>query len=189
MKNFVVGIFFTLIALAVGGWWCLKQGYVNFAADQKPSFVEEKVAMAAVDASMDRRAPEAKNPVEPTEENLVAGAKLYLDHCAGCHGLPSNPESEFARSFYPPVPEFFKEAPDMSDSQNFYAIQHGIRWTGMPAWSKTLTDAQIWQVATFLANTEKLPPAARKILGPQEGTTPAPVQMSPNMKMGMKSNR
>ena len=185
MRNFVVGILFALVALAAGAWWCVKQGYVNFAADQKPSFVEEKFGMAAVDASTDRRAPEGKNPLTPTEENIAAGAKLYLDHCAGCHGTPSNPESEFARSFNPPVPEFFKDAPDMSDNQNFYIVQHGIRWTGMPAWDKTLSAPQIWQVVTFLANVEKLPPAAQAILGPQAAAAPAPAPMQMQMKMPM----
>jgi mono/diheme cytochrome c family protein len=185
MRNFIFGILFTLIALAAGGWWCVKQGYVNFAADQRPSFVEEKIAMDAVDASMDRRAPEGKNPVTPTEENVAAGAKLYLDHCGGCHGVPSNPESAFGRSFNPPVPGFFKDPPDMSESQNFYAIRHGIRWTGMPAWSKTLTDSQIWQIVTFLGNIQKLPPAAEKVFGPQAGETPAPPPMRMPAKMPM----
>jgi mono/diheme cytochrome c family protein len=196
MKGFVVGILFTLIALGAGAWWCVRQGYVNFAADQKPSVLEEKFAMAAVDASTDRRAPDTKNPVAPTEENLAGGAKLYLDHCAGCHGLPSNPESEFARSFNPPVPEFFQDAPDMSDSQNFYVIQHGVRWTGMPAWNKTLSGQQIWQLATFLANVGKLPPAAQKVLAPPDGsasppapaTAPAPMKMPMDMKMSMPMN-
>jgi thiosulfate dehydrogenase len=183
MRNFIVGILFTLIVLIVGGWWCVKQGYMNFAADQKPSFVEEKVAMTAVDASMDRRAGDAKNPVAPTEENIAAGAKLYLDHCAGCHGVPSNPDSTFPRSFNPPVPEFFKDAPDMSDSQNFYAIQHGIRWSGMPAWNKILSDAEIWQIAAFLDNVEKLPPAARGVFEPDAGAAPAPPPKPMTMPM------
>jgi mono/diheme cytochrome c family protein len=183
MRGFVLGILFTLIALVAGGWWCLKHGYVDFAADQKPSAAEEKISMDAVDASTDRRAPEGKNPVEPTEANIAAGAQLYLDHCAGCHGLPSNPASVFARSFNPPVPEFFQDAPDMSDRQNFYIIQNGVRWTGMPAWNKTLSDTQIWQLATFLANVEKLPPAAQKVFGPQPANAPVPMHMAPGMKM------
>ncbi len=183
MRNFILGILFTLIAVVVGGWWSVKQGYVNFAADQKPSLVEQKVAMAAVDASMDRRAGEGNNPVTSTEENIAAGAKLYLDHCGGCHGVPSSPESEFARSFNPPVPEFFKDAPDMSDSQNFYAIQHGIRWSGMPSWGKTLSDVEIWQIATFLNSVNKLPPAAQEIFGQQAGAAPAPMPKPMNMPM------
>ena len=122
--------------------------------------------MGAVDASTERHAGERKNPAPATEENLVAGAQLYLNHCAGCHGVPSNPDAPFARSFYPPVPAFFKDAPDMPENQNFYIIAHGVRWTGMPAWNKTLTEAQIWQVVTFLSNIEKLPPAASKVFEP-----------------------
>jgi mono/diheme cytochrome c family protein len=193
MRGFLLGIIFTLIVLAAGGWWCVKQGYMDFAADQKPSWAEEKVAMAAVDASTDRRASDAKNPVEPTETNVTAGAQIYLDHCAGCHGVPSNPDSTFARSFNPPAPEFFQDAPDMSASQNFYIIQHGIRWTGMPAWGKTLSDTQIWTLCAFLDNTEKLPAAAQKILAPPSASAPAPMppdmKMPPGMKMDMKSDR
>jgi hypothetical protein len=47
----------------------------------------------------------------------------------------------------------------------------------MPAWSKTLSDLEIWQIATFLDNADKLPPAAQKIFGPQEGASPMPMSM------------
>jgi mono/diheme cytochrome c family protein len=168
MKNFVYGVAATLLVLIVGGYLYLIRGYVDIAADQPPSSFERRLVMRAMDAAAERRAPEQKNPVPPTEENLVAGAKLYLDHCAGCHGVPSNPSSQFSRSFYPPTPGFFKRAPDMPDNQNFYIVQHGIRWTGMPAWSRILSDEQIWQLATFMSHIEKLPPAARKVLEPAE---------------------
>ena len=175
MRNFVFGIVVALIALVAGGWFLLEKGYVDFAADQRPSYLESKLAMGAVDASTDRRATEQKNPVAPTEENVVAGAKLYLDHCAGCHGVPSNPDSQFAHSFYPPVPGFFKDAPDMPENQNFYIIKRGIRWTGMPAWNRTLNDTEIWEVVTFLSGIGKLPPAAQNVFGPAPATPPMPM--------------
>jgi len=181
VKNFLLGILFALVAAIVGGWFALRQGYVDFAADQRPSFVETKLSMAAVDAYTDRRAPEQKNPISPTEENIAAGAKLYLDHCAGCHGVPSNPNSQFARSFYPPAPGFFQDAPDMSEGANFYIIRHGIRWTGMLAWGNTLTDTQTWQVVTFLRNIGKLPPAAQKVFGAIQQS--APMAMPNGMQM------
>ena len=181
MKNFLLGILFALVATIVGGWFALRQGYVDFSADQRPSFVETKLAMAAVDASTDRRAPEQKNPILPAEDNVAAGAKLYLDHCAGCHGVPSSPDSQFAKSFYPPAPGFFQDAPDMSEGANFYIIRHGIRWTGMPAWGNTLTDTQTWQVVTFLSNIGKLPPAAQKVFGTSQQS--APMAMPKGMQM------
>lgn len=170
MRNFVLGILFTLIVLVATGIWYSRTGRVNFEADQPPSPFERWFAGGASDASTERHAPRVKNPVPPTEENITAGAQLYVNHCAGCHGTPSNPDSPFARSFNPPVPRFFKHPPDMPENQNFYIAKYGVRWTGMPAWDKTLGDEQIWQIITFLSHIEKLPPAATKTL---EGTSSA----------------
>jgi mono/diheme cytochrome c family protein len=164
MRAFLLGIIAAIVALFVIGLIVLKTGRVDFSADNPPSDAEKHFAMSAVDASTDRHAPEVKNPLPANEASLVSGAELYMNHCAGCHGLPSNRDSLFAHSFNPPVPVFFKNAPDMAENQNFYIIQHGIRWTGMPAWNKTLNDTQIWQLVTFLSNIEKLPPAATKKL-------------------------
>jgi mono/diheme cytochrome c family protein len=164
MRSFLLGIVTTIIALIVIALIVLKTGRIDFRADNAPTPTETHLAMSAVDASTDRHAPDLKNPLQATEENLVSGADLYMNHCAGCHGLPTNKDSVFANSFNPPVPVFFKDAPDMAENQNFYIIQHGIRWTGMPAWHKTLSDTHIWQLVTFLSNIEKLPPAASKKL-------------------------
>ena len=41
---------------------------------------------AAVQASVRREAPEMPNPIAPTDENLIAGGKLFSNGCAGCHG-------------------------------------------------------------------------------------------------------
>jgi mono/diheme cytochrome c family protein len=174
MKGFLLGIITTLAALLLVAIIVMKTGVVNFSADQPPSETEKHLAMSAVDASTDRHAPEAKNPLPANEANLVSGAELYMNHCAGCHGLPSNPDSAFAKSFNPPVPVFFKDAPDMAENQNFYIIQHGVRWSGMPAWGGTLSETQIWQLVTFLGSVEKLPPAAQKKLELQQpaGVTP-----------------
>ena len=164
MRNFLLGIVFTLLVLIVGGFWYSRTGRVDFAADQPPSSLERRFAAGAMDASAEHHAPDAKNPLEATEQNIVAGAHFYANNCAGCHGDPSNPASQFGRSFNPPVPQFFKDSPDMPENQNFYIIQHGIRWTGMPAWSRILNENQIWQTVTFLSNIEKLPPAAKQAL-------------------------
>src|SRR5208282_4177720 len=186
MKAFLFGVILTLFALLAGGYFLLKSGRVSFSADQELSPVEEHLAMSAVDASTERNAPEMKNPVTVDEGNLVAGAKLYLNHCAGCHGLPANPESQFGRSFNPQVPAFFKEPPDMPENQNFYIMQHGIRWSGMPAWKNTLNETQTWQLETFMSNVQKLPPAARKELeltpSAAVDATPATVPSAMHMK-------
>ena len=127
-------------------------------ADAEPGSLETKLAMPALDASVDRRAPDVKNPIQLTDENLLAGMKIYQADCAGCHGDISHPHSTFGDSFYPRVPQFVEDAPDMTEDQDFYIIQHGVRLSGMPGWKTSLKESEMWQVTTFLNHIDKLPP-------------------------------
>jgi len=40
----------------------------------------------------------------------------------------------------------------------FWIVKHGVRYTGMGAWDKLLSDDEIWKVVTFLNHMEHLPP-------------------------------
>ncbi|MGH9355138.1 MAG: c-type cytochrome, partial [Terriglobia bacterium] len=163
MAKFFLAVVVTLAVLAGGAYLYLRMGYLNLRADVQPSAFEKRNAMAFMDASTDRHAPDQKNPAEPTEETLIEGVKLYKTYCAGCHGAPKNPGKPFGVNFYPPAPQFIEDAPDMPENQNFYIIQHGVRWTGMPAWKSTLGDKQIWKLVTFLSHMNKLPPAVEQV--------------------------
>jgi len=164
MKGLIWGVILTVLALAVGGILLARSGRVDLTADQKPSWLENMLAGSAADASVEQHAPKVKNPLPADEETLLAGARIYTNTCAGCHGDPTNPDSAFGKNFYPPVPQFFKVSPDMPENENFYIIEHGIRWTGMPAWKGSLSDKQMWQVVTLLSHIDKLPPSVDKEL-------------------------
>ena len=157
MRFLVIGSLAILAAIGAGAYVFLRLGLLSFRADQSPSGFEQKYAMAALDASTKRHATDMRNPVSMTDASLLEGLKLYKDHCSLCHGDPGDPQRVLGRSFYPPVPQFVKDPPDMSDTENFYIIKHGIRWTGMPAWGNTLSDDQIWKLTAFLSQIEKLP--------------------------------
>lgn len=157
MKFFVIAAIAIVALIAAGSYICLESGLLSFRADQSPSGFEQKYAMEALDASTKRHAPDIRNPLQATAADLLAGMKLYKTNCAGCHGDPSDPQPVFGESFYPPVPQFVKDPPDMPASQNFYITKHGIRLTGMPAWGNLLSDDQIWQLTAFLSDMEKLP--------------------------------
>ena len=157
--KFVLGCVVTLLVIFGGAYLFVHLGLVSFRADEAPGSFEQKIAMQALDASTDRHASSLKNPIQPTDANLIAGVQLYKSSCAGCHGDPSRPQSPEAHAFYPPVPQFMQDAPDMPDNSNFYIIKHGIKWTGMPGWENKLSDDDIWKVTTFLSQMTKLPPA------------------------------
>lgn len=164
MANFIRGIIVGAIVVAAGVYGYARLGLLDLRADQDPSAWEERLAGTAMDESTERHAPQQKNPLPATAENLLAGARLYREKCSDCHGSPVNPNSDYGRSFYPRVPQFMKQAPDMPDHENFYLIKHGVRWTAMPAWGKIMTDSEIWQVVLVLNRFEKLPPGVMEEL-------------------------
>ncbi|MGH9397891.1 MAG: c-type cytochrome [Terriglobia bacterium] len=156
--RFIIGFIVAIILIVAGLYVFLEFGFMSFRADQSPSGFETKYAMKAVDASTKRNAPPLPNPFPVTDASLLASVKLYKEHCASCHGDPVTQQRVLGKSFYPPAPQFMTDAPDMPANQNFYIIKHGIRFTGMPAWGKLLSDNQIWQLTAFLSQMKKLPP-------------------------------
>jgi thiosulfate dehydrogenase len=169
MKSFVWGALGAVLVLAFGSWLYLRLGFVNFRANTAPG-LEAGIAAAALQASAARHAPDAKNPIAPTDANLLDGARLYRDKCADCHGRPDNPVSDYGRSFYPRAPQFMQNHPMLPENQNFFVIKNGVRWSAMPAWGNIMADSEIWQVVTFLSHLDKLPPAVQQTLHQPAGS-------------------
>lgn len=158
MRRFWLGFVVAVVAVLAAEFIYVRFGFINPRADSPENTLEKEIAMPALDASVDRRAPGLKNPVSPTEDNLIAGMKLYQADCSSCHGDVQRPDGILADALYPRAPLFLKDAPDMPEHQNFYIIRHGVRHSGMPAWDKILTQEQMWQLTTFLSHMDKLPP-------------------------------
>jgi mono/diheme cytochrome c family protein len=161
MRNFTLGVVMTLLLLGLGALSIAMLGLLPTNADSAPPRIERRIAMSAMDASMDRHAPRVTNPVPPTDDNLIDGMKIYTMNCALCHGTLDNKPSSLRSSFYPPVPQLILHPLDDPEWHIYYAVRTGIRYTGMPAWNKTLTEQEIWKVTTFLTRIEKLPPAVQ----------------------------
>src|SRR5438874_11315521 len=105
MRNFVLGVIVTLAVIILGGLAFLMLGFFPTHADTVPPAIERRVAMNAMDASMDRHAPHVNNPVPPTEDNLIEGMKIYTMNCALCHGALDMKPSPLEKSMYPGPPQ------------------------------------------------------------------------------------
>jgi thiosulfate dehydrogenase len=108
-------------------------------------------------------------PIQPSEDNYVAAAKNYKDQCAGCHGLPNQPAPAIAGNMFPDATLMFKDkgVTDDPPQESYWKIKNGIRLTGMPTFKGILDDTQMWQLALFVANADKLPDSAKKVLAPE----------------------
>jgi thiosulfate dehydrogenase len=190
MLKFLLGFVVAVVVVLAFGFCYVRFGFVNPRADLPVGHLESSISMPALDAAVDRRAPETQNPLQPTDANLVAGMKIYQSTCAGCHGDVLHPHTAFGDSFYPRVPHFAEDAPDRPENQNFFIIKHGVRLSGMPAWNTMLSEQQIWQVTTFLSHMDKLPAQVSeqwKAAAAPPGTNPSPDASQPasTSKKGM----
>jgi mono/diheme cytochrome c family protein len=172
MRAFILGIIATLIVLFVAALIIAQFGLMPTNADAVPPAFESRIAMNALDASMDRHAPRVNNPVPATDENLIDGMKLYTMNCARCHGALDNKPSALSHSMYPPPPQLILEPLDDPEWHIYYAIRTGVRYGGMPAWSKAMSDQDIWKVTGFLSRLDKLPPAVQEYWKKAYGTEP-----------------
>jgi len=172
MRNFILGIVITILVLLIGGLGLALLGFLPTRANVAPSEMEHHIAMSALDNSVERHAPRLNNPVPPTDENLIEGMKIFVMNCALCHGGIDRQPSALEKSFYPPPPNFILHPPDDPEWRLFYVIRTGVRYTGMPAWDKTLSEPDIWKVTAFLTRVDKLPPAVQDYWKKSSGVNP-----------------
>jgi len=161
MRNFILGIVIAVLVLLIGGFGLALLGFLPTRANISPPKMERLIAMSALDNSVERHAPRLNSPVPPTDENLIEGLKIYTMNCAGCHGGIDRQPSALEKSFYPPAPNLLLHPPDDAEWHIFYVIRTGVRYTGMPAWDKMLSEPDIWKLAAFLTRLNKLPPAVQ----------------------------
>lgn len=95
-----------------------------------------------------------KNPLKPTDENILSGGKLYQQTCAVCHGTTGRGDGSAGKTLNPrPTPlAVTVPMPMTSDGYLFWRIKEGGQQFGsaMPAWGASLSGEQIWQIILYL---------------------------------------
>ncbi|MGB9103872.1 MAG: cytochrome c [Terriglobales bacterium] len=171
MKGFILGIIFTLVCIAAGAYVYFSRGYAPVATSAQPMPFEKRLAKMALDAQIEKQAPKSV-PIQADSAAFTAGAAIYKMNCAICHGLPGAPETPIAKGEFPRPPQLFKHGvTDDPAGETYWKVANGIRLTGMPAFSPSLSETQMWQVSLLLKNADKLPASVQQDLG---GTTPMP---------------
>jgi mono/diheme cytochrome c family protein len=161
MKKFIAGIIVTLLAISVGAIATTHLGLYPIGADNPPGALERVLASRALDVYAEKHKPQGNNPTAITPANLTEGAKEYEEHCALCHGGAKAKISPMRDKFSPPVPQLINRIPHDDDAWLFWVTKHGVRMTGMPAWTGILSDEEMWKVVAFIKHSDKLPPETR----------------------------
>ena len=157
MKNFILGFAAALLLIPTIALACFAFGLTEVRCDLKPSALETTIMRSAVRHSVRRAASALPTPPPATTEAIVAGGKLYVMGCMGCHGEPGKPLREDLSAF-PPVPQLPHVGTQYSEPELYWIVKHGIRMTGMSAYGPFYSEQQLWSLAAFLHRIDKLPP-------------------------------
>ena len=143
-------------------------GIAPVATAEPPMFFEHALAKAALHSRIRREMPDSV-PIEADEVNLRAGAAVYAKNCASCHGSPDQGSTPIAQGMFPNPPQLFvKMVTKDPEGEIYWKTKNGIRLTGMPAFGKSLSETELWQVSLLLKHANALSPDVKDALKEEE---------------------
>src|ERR1700733_3139436 len=182
MRAFFGGVVAALLVLALVGFAAIKTGAVPARADGPLLPGERWAAHTSLNATTAREAPKPPHPYTQSDADIAQGAKLYVQNCAVCHGTANSTPNAIARGMGTQAPQFNKhDVMDDPEGVTYWKVEHGIRFTGMPAFHPALDEKSIWQIAYFLKRTpDHLPAEAKSIWeNPSQVAPPTPMPALP----------
>jgi len=133
-------------------------GRYNVAADVPHTQAVYWLMQTSRDRSIEVHAANIVAPDNLADPKRVAdGAGLYAEMCSRCHLAPGTERTEISRGLYPRAPELGRGV-DLTPTEEFWVVKHGIKMTGMPAWGVTHGDKLLWDLVAFLQKLPELTP-------------------------------
>ena len=107
IKGIAIG-FILAVAISAGSVFLyFAAGLAPVATADPPMPFEKKLANMALDAHIEKQnIPPSSVPAD--EPNFFAGATVYKQHCALCHGLRGQSPMDYATTMFPKPPQLFR---------------------------------------------------------------------------------
>jgi len=162
LKGIAVGIAAGVLLVILGVYLYFSGGHAPVATKAPEMPFEHRLAHMAQHAYLDKL-PHPQPAVPENEANILAGAKVYKEHCAVCHGLPGEPKTAIADGMFPAPPQLFRGTGVTDDEawETYWKVSGGIRMTGMPGFADHLGETKMWQVSILLKNADKISPGVK----------------------------
>jgi|SRR5580700_6841177 mono/diheme cytochrome c family protein len=126
----LVAIFATSLAFAFAG-----------AAREREQATDDRGVLLVI-AQAPAKTRDWKNPYEGDPEAVLAGKKLYLQHCVECHGKNAGGMRNAISLRTPQVQ-------NATAGELVWFLRNGNLLHGMPSWSG-LPEQRRWQIVTYL---------------------------------------
>lgn len=165
MGKFILGLIVGVLLVPFAVYWYFASGHVPTAVSSQPMPFEKRLAKVGLHSAIKNQGVK-QPPFQPVEADYMAAVDNYRQHCAVCHGLIGQDKSFIAKGMYPEPPQLWKGKGVSDDpaGETYWKVANGIRLTGMPGFTSSLSDKQMWQISLLLANADKLPASVTDLL-------------------------
>ncbi len=149
---FIASIFILVVIVGIAGLIFMNAGVYNIAATEPHMSLTESMIEMTMEASVRNHAEDIEVPDLSDTSYFNDGFVSFDAMCANCHSAPGIGRVEFAQGLYPLAPALNKkeEIEEWSEAEIFWIIKHGVKMTGMPAFTPTHSDEQIWKIVAFV---------------------------------------
>src|SRR5437588_9762606 len=145
-----------IVLIAAAGLAFIYSGSYYVGADRPHWAVTAWLLNTALERSIDEHAEGIAVPPGLDDQAKIAeGAGQFARHCVACHGAPGVRAGEVANGLYPRPPNLKTVAASESPAELFWIVKHGIKMSGMPAWSEQGDDV-LWAIVAFVQKLPKM---------------------------------
>ncbi|MAC58155.1 MAG: cytochrome C [Novosphingobium sp.] len=92
------------------------------------------------------------------DNGLISAAGHFRQACQVCHGAPGAPPSPQMQAATPPAPDLARTVQHYDDAELFWIVQHGVKYTGMPAWPSLDRPDEVRRMVGFLRRLPEMTP-------------------------------
>jgi mono/diheme cytochrome c family protein len=125
----------------------------GLSARPAPGALETRVMRTVRRLAIPRDVRSRTNPAPADAATLDEAMAHFADHCATCHANDGSGNVSIGQGLYPKAPDMRLPATQtLTDGELFYTIEHGIRFTGMPAFGDGSAEGEAasWALVRFI---------------------------------------
>lgn len=162
MRKNIKTVFMTILGIGIIAIVAVIAGAYSGIPDISATKPEGKILgwllSTTKDHSISTRAEKIQAPLLEDSLMIAKGFEHYNEMCVTCHGAPGKKPDEFAQGLNPHPPDLSISTRDMSPAEMYLVVRDGIKMTGMPGFSATHSDSEVWDIVAFLKHLQTMSP-------------------------------
>lgn len=154
----VTGILIGVLLVGGSAAAIIYSGFYNIAASAPHDPIVGWALETTMEQSVRAHAENVEAPAKFTQAQMQQGLNHFKATCVTCHGGPGTERSEIGKGLTPGAPSLARAARQWDRAELFWIVKHGVKMTGMPAFGRTHSDQELWNIVAFLEYLPQLSP-------------------------------